>query len=150
MKKISIGIMTLFIMLSLTGCGASYYEGQPKPLYNPTSIDGASENKGALIKVANGLIIWKVDGERKVNFVKAMFGKGLDSIIVKEGIHTLSCSKGMDVNIGAIKYKSGHEYFIDYLEVKDGSRRSIHYWVIDITDNKIVYGKEKRKKDFEK
>ena len=150
MKRISIGIMTLFIILGLTGCGVSYYEGQLKSSYNPTSMNGASKDKGALIKVADGLIIWKVDGERKVNFVKVMFGKGLDSIIVKEGKHTLSCSRGIDVNIGTINYKSGHEYFIDYIEVKDGDRRSIHYWVKDITDNKIVYGKEKSKKDFEK
>ena len=148
MKKIITGIMILSIILGLSGCGASYYEGQLKSSYNPISMNGASKDKGAIIKVADGLIIWKVDEERKVSFVKVMFGKGLDSIVVNEGKHTLSCSRGMDINIGSINYKSGHEYFIDYLEIVDGRRKSIHYWVKDLTDNKIIFGKEKTKKDF--
>ncbi len=106
--------------------------------YSPVYIDKAPDSELAYIKSADHLIIVTVDGERKVNFVKVMAGSGIDSIKIKEGNHTILGSLGVDINIGKVFYKKGHEYFIDY--AKEGQR--IHYWVKDLTEDKVVYGKE--------
>jgi hypothetical protein len=145
-KIISLTITIMFIVI-FTGCfGKNYIYGQFKSNYNTVNLYGGSKEKGALIKVADDLIIWEVDGIRKVNVFKLMFGKGIDSLILKEGKHTLGLSFfGTDINIGEVYYKPGHEYFINYLVVKS----KIYYWIEDLKNNKVVYGKKKTKKDFE-
>lgn len=150
MKKVSLSILVgLVVMFSFSGCSSkSYMEAEMRSEYKPVNVDNKPIEDSALIKVADGMIIWAVDGDRKVNFAKVMFGSGLDSIYVSEGEHFISCSRKYDVNIGKTFYKAGHEYFIDYLEEKSSDRIKIYYWIKDLTDNKVVFGKELKKEDF--
>jgi hypothetical protein len=130
---------TLLTVLFISACSTSITTGELKDSYSPVAINNADVNNSATIKVADGIIIWKVDGERQVNFLKVMFGNGFDSIIVTEGKHSFSGSfKGKDINVGQVYYKSGNEYLLDY--VVKGDR--IHYWIKDLTTNEVVYGKE--------
>ena len=145
MKKIVYLVVAFAIALGFSGCGTKYYEGELRSSYMPEVINNASKDKSALIKVASGMTIWKVDRERKVNFLKMLFSGGLDSIIVEEGKHTISCSRKRDINIGSVMYKAGHEYLIDYTEV---GGKKIYYWVKDLTDNIVVYGKETTKESL--
>jgi len=140
MKK-SILLVSVVVAVMMTGCGLK--NGEIKESYKPVSIDNAQESDQAYIKAAGKLLIWSVDGVRKVNFVKLSIGIGIDSIKIKEGYHTLRGTLGVDINIGKVFYKKGHEYLIDYAygDRKYG-RQEIHYWVMDLTDNKVVYGKE--------
>ncbi len=148
MKKMLFTMMISTLFLS--GCGTLKGgalgitdNGEVKSHYSPVYIDKAPDSELAYIKSANNLIIVTVDGERKVNFIKVMAGKGIDSIKIKEGYHTIICYLGVDINIGKVFYKKGHEYFIDYSKGDTSyGRQKIHYWVKDLTENKIVYGKE--------
>jgi len=134
-------LVKLFIvgLVLLSGC-ASHNTGEPRQSYSPLYLDKTTpEEELAFIKAADKVILISVDGVRKVNFAKVMFGKGLNSIKIKEGFHTLLGSfQERGLRIGKTFYKANHEYFIDYA-VSDGY---IHYWVKDLTENKIIYGKE--------
>jgi hypothetical protein len=112
--------------------------GEEKKAYNPMYIDFLDDSELAFIKSADNLIIFSVNNERKVSPFKVTMGKGLDSIKIREGNHRISAWLGVDINIGKVFYKAGHTYFIDYAKKGD----YVHYWVKDLTDNKIVYGKE--------
>lgn len=132
-------------MLLLSGCApmkggfsGGKDDGELKASYKPLAIDDGPVSELAVIKAADNLIIVTVDGKRYSNFVKVMVGKGVAAVIVKEGRHTILGFLGVDLNIGSVFYKKGHEYFIDY------ARRSpkVHYWVEDLTTGEIVYGKK--------
>jgi hypothetical protein len=139
----------LFISLFLIGCSSkSYLEGDVRETYDPVLINGAQKETAALIKTSAGISIWKIDGKREVSAFNVLLSGGYDSILLNEGYHTISCTRGGDINIGKTYYKSGHEYLIDYMEEKDGNRRRVYYWVTDLTDNKVVYGEEKKLSDF--
>lgn len=131
--------------LFLSGCGmfkggllGVKDNGEVKSEYSPVYIDKAPDSELAYIKSADNLIIVTVNGERKVNFAKVALGQGIDSIKIKEGYHIIMLHLGMDIHIGKTFYKKGHEYFIDYAK----KNRKVYYWVKDITENKVVYGKE--------
>jgi len=133
-------------LLFISGCASNSSgllgvkdDGELKEQYEPPlAIDDAPISEQALIKAADNLIIVKVDGERYSNFAKVMIGQGVTSVRVREGEHTIMGSLGVDLNIGRVYYKKGHEYFIDYAK----RHPKIHYWVEDLTENKIVYGKK--------
>jgi hypothetical protein len=137
MKLVKVTSALLAILL-ISGC-TSITKGEQRGSYTPVAINNADVNNSATIKVADGIIIWKVDGERQVNFLKVMFGSGFDSILVTPGKHSFSGSlKGKDINVFNTNYKSGHEYLLNYVIKSD----TIHYWVKDLTSNEVVYGKE--------
>jgi len=98
----------------------------------------------AVINTSNGLSIWEVDGDRKVSAIKIMAaGTGLNSFLFSEGTHTIGgLVNKRQIRIGSVNYKAKHEYLIDYL-IED---RKIYYWVKDLTDDVVVYGREKSKK----
>ncbi|WP_415398300.1 hypothetical protein [Sulfurimonas sp. CS5] len=147
MDKKLLGSLLFSLLLLFTGCSTTYYEAKPKDTYTPTKINVTekySKNDVALIKVADGISIWEVDGERKVNAFKMILGlSGLDSILIPEGDHRFACRKkyrsGYNIRINNTFFKGGHEYLVDYLQVDD---KKIYYWVEDLTDGKIVYGKK--------
>jgi hypothetical protein len=144
-------IILAIALISLSACASkSYLEGDVRSSYSPEHIGNVDASRAATIKAAEGLVIWKVDGERKVNAFKLMVGQGLDSILVSEGFHTLSASRGMDLNIGRTNFEAGHEYLIDYIEEKEGDRRRVYYWVVDLADNKVVAGQERKLSEFQK
>lgn len=148
MKNTRLSVILLVLSI-LSGCASqSFIEGELQSKYKPVAIDGALENESAIIKVASGLSLWKVDGVRQVNGFKLLFKGGYDSILLKEGFHRISVSMGRDIHIGKTYYQKGHEYLIDYLKVMNGNSGKIHYWVKDITDGKIVYGKERFQSEF--
>ncbi len=139
----------VFISFLVTGCSSkSYFEGDIRDAYEPTSINGAQKGTSALVKTAAGISIWKVDGKREVSAFNVLVSGGLDSILLTEGYHTIGCTRRGDINIGKTYYKKEHEYLIDYLEEKDGSRRRVYYWVKDLTEDRVVYGEEKKISDF--
>lgn len=149
MKKMSLSLLFLIIILNISGCSLKggflgvTNVGEPRESYEPVYIDKAPESELAYIKTAGGIIIVSVDGDRKVNFAKVMVGIGIDSIKIKEGEHTIDGFIGADVRIGTVYYKKGHEYLIDYAKGSSSyGRQTVHYWVKDLTNNKIVYGKE--------
>ena len=145
-KKITLIIL---VTLMFSGCASqSISQGGLKESYKPVAINNVEETDAALIKAASGLSIWKVDGERQVNGFKLLVKGGYDSILLSEGFHTISGSMGRDVNIGKTYYKKGHEYLIDYLKVMNGQSGKIYYWVKDMTEGKVVYGKEKKPSEF--
>lgn len=144
MKQILYTLSILLIGLNFNGCiykvaYDSMNDGYNKIYY----IDKLPESELALIKTTEPLIIVIVDNERKVNFAKVTIGIGIKSMKIKEGNHTIMAYNGVDINIGKVFYKKGHEYLIDY-KIGDTNygKTKIHYWVKDITDNKIVYGEE--------
>jgi len=136
--KLVKAISVLCVLFFISGC-TSITVGKVQSSYSPVSIDGANVNDSATVKTARGLIIWKVDRDRKVSIPKVMFGKGLDSILVTEGEHSIGGSlKGTDINISKTHYKSGHEYIINYVINGD----QIRYWVKDLTNDEVIYGTE--------
>ena len=144
-------IFILLVISLFSGCASqSFSEGGLKESYKPVAINNVDKSDAALIKAATGLSIWKIDGERQVNGFKVLFKGGYDSVLLSEGFHTISGTMGRDVNIGRTYYKKGHEYLIDYLKVMNGRSGKIYYWVKDMTDGKVVYGKEKNKSEFKK
>ena len=144
------------MIIIISGCGARFHEGNVKTSYNPQSVNGVSIEHNALIKVTDGFTIWQVDKVRLIdNFqVNFLFGKRVDSIIIKEGQHTIytklyAADKGyLNINIYFKNFtvKSNHTYLIDYIITGN----QVFYWIKDLTENKVVYGTEKTKKDFEK
>jgi hypothetical protein len=146
MKKLSTGLIALFIILNLTGCG-SYKNGQLIPSYKPTNLT-TKVDKGALIKVAQRFTIYKVDTTTLVNAFSLMssFGKTVYAINVDEGKHTIWLklflkSKGYEnttTSMHNIYFKNNHEYLINYAI----TNMRISYWIKDITDDKVIYGRE--------
>ncbi|TXR52101.1 hypothetical protein [Reinekea thalattae] len=143
MNKIKLFAVIVFAIF-IVGCSStSYHAGELKDSYTPTAIDVADDNNVAIVKVADGLTIWKVDGDRKVGIFKMLFRKGLDSLLLSEGDHYLTGSiKGKDLRIKQASYVGGHEYFIDYLTVTVGDRMTVYYWIKDLTDDKVILGRE--------
>ena len=143
-------VLKIFIIsILMVGCSSkSYLEGDIRETYEPVSINGAQEGNSAFVKTAAGISIWKVDGEREVAAFKVLVSGGLNSIFLNEGYHTISCTRRGDIHIGKTYYKKDHEYLIDYLEEKDGSRRRVYYWVKDLTEDRVVYGEEKKIADL--
>ena len=136
MKLVKV-IPILFVLLFIYGCASN--QGEIHSSYDPVSINDASTERSATIKVAGDLFIWMVDNNREVDFIDALFGFGLDSIRVKGGVHSLYGNlDGQDVLIPETYYYSGHEYLVDYA-IKDNKT---HYWVKDLKTNKVVYGRE--------
>lgn len=148
MKKLLLSTILLGILFGFVGCATSggllgvKNNGIVKKLYNPLYIDKDEDSKLAYIKAAENLIIVTVNGDRKTPFYKVMIGQGIDSIKIKEGTHTIKGWLGIDINIGSTYYKAGHDYFIDYKRESVSRGTKISYWIKDLTDNKIVYGKE--------
>ena len=142
-------LQVVVVSFLLVGCSSkSYFEGNPRAGYEPVPIDGAKKETAALVKAADGIGIWKVDGKREASFIKVMASGGYDSILLNEGYHTITCHRRGDLAIGRTFYKKGHEYLIDYLEERDGNRRRVYYWVKDLTEDEVVYGSEKKLSDF--
>ncbi len=155
MKRISITVMILLIILSFTGCSSKFINGEMKSSYTPLKVGKNIETQSAIIKVADGLLVWKVDGEETTSkfqlFLPYIISNRTYSVIVDEGNHSISIKYYANNSMATmyfkeIMYKSNHEYFIDYI-IYDSI---INYWIKDLTDNKIVYGKEKTEKDFKK
>jgi hypothetical protein len=96
------------------------------------------------IKTAKGLSFWRVDNDRKASAMKVLAsGKGINNVVLMAGNHTLGgLVSGQQINIGTVDYKAKHEYLVDYL-IED---KMIYYWVKDLTDNVVVYGKERSAK----
>ncbi len=146
MKKMFLKLGLLVSVLAMVGCSKSYtyFEADVRSEYYPFAVENVKEDKAATIKTVNGVSIFKVDDNRIANLFEAMAGKH-DSILVAEGSHTLVGSKrstGRDMYIGKAFYQANHEYLIDYIEEREGRTITTHYWVKDITENKIVFGKE--------
>jgi len=144
MKRLIYILSIIFIGLNFNGCVYKMaYDSMNSEYDKVYYIDKLKESELALIKTTEPLIIVTVDNKRKVNFAKVTIGIGIKAMKIKEGIHTIMGYKGVDINIGKVFYKKGHEYLIDY-KIGDTSygRTKIHYWVKDITTNEIVYGKE--------
>lgn len=150
MKKTVFGISILVGSILFTGCASKgsgllgvQDNGIVKEQYSPMYIDKLQESELAYVKSAENLIIVSVDGTRISPFYEVMLGQGADSIKIKEGSHTLMGFLGVDINIRKVFLQAGHEYFIDYTK-KPGNygRTKIHYWIKDLTDDKVVYGKE--------
>lgn len=144
--KLTIIATALFGMSACT----SYIEGEMRGSYTPVAIGTTAKNNHATIKTASGISIWQLNGKRLVNPIAVMITGGHKAITVPEGYHSLSCHRGRDLFIKKTHYKAGHEYFIDYLEVKSGSSRTFYYWVKDLTENKIITGKEITPDDLKK
>lgn len=148
MKSFIFITIMLIVLNGFTGCAMKGGVlgvkdlGEVKDKYTPIYINKLPEPELAYIKSANNLLIVTVDGDRKVPFYEVMVGKGIDSIKIKEGNHSIGGWLGVDINIGTVYYKAGHEYFIDYAKKPGYRGTDIHYWIKDITENKIVYGKE--------
>ena len=142
MKNIKILLITSLLVI-VSGC-TSYNAGEVRSSYKPLIIDVDTTSENIVtIKTADGLDIWKVDNKRKVNFIKMMFSGGLDSIVISEGRHSLvASSNGVDLRISSFNYIGGHEYFIDYVSAKSGESIRVIYWVKDLTEEKVVLGKE--------
>jgi hypothetical protein len=146
MKKLSTGLIALFIILNLTGCG-SYRNGQLIPSYKPTNLTTKAD-KGALIKVAQDFTIYKVDDNRIVSILNSLnpFGKTIYAINVDEGKHTIWLDlylkgKGYEnksTSMHDVYFKNNHEYLIAYAILN----MRVLYWIKDITDDKVVYGRE--------
>ncbi|WP_324172728.1 hypothetical protein [Sulfurimonas sp.] len=136
MRKLLYGIITLTMIIGYTGCSSR----EPKLV----NIGKAPKEESSIIKTAGSLRIRQVDGKRVISlFNKLIVGAGHRSIMVKEGQHTIFCAYNnggalANVNVGKVNYLAGHEYIIDY-QIEG---RKIRYWVKDLTDNKIVLGKE--------
>jgi hypothetical protein len=136
----------LFIILNLTGCG-SYRNGQLIPSYKPTNLTTKAD-KGALIKVAQDFTIYKVDDNRIVSILNSLnpFGKTIYAINVDEGKHTIWLDlylkgKGYEnksTSMHDVYFKNNHEYLIGYAILN----MRVLYWIKDITDDKVVYGRE--------
>ena len=143
MKNIKILLITCMLLI-VSGC-TSYNAGELRSSYTPLAINvDESNEKTVTIKAADGLDIWKVDNKRQVNFIKLMFLGGLDSVLLPEGKHSLmATSITGDLRIPSYYYVGGHEYLIDYVSKDSGDRKKIVYWVKDLTDDKVVLGKEK-------
>lgn len=136
-------LIVIILSVMPAGCASiSYSAGVEREEYDPVIVGDATAENSALVKAVGGLYIFKVDRERIANFAKVAMGLGPDSVRVREGTHTMSCTYGRDLHIGAVNYKAGHEYLIDFASRKDGNRVKIYYWVKDLTDNEVVYGKE--------
>ena len=139
MKKIFIVSITIFLMLNLISCSSKIYkEGQIKSSYNSVMIGNAHSSNDPFIMVANGLFIRKIDNN-VVSTVKDLMSKNaVDAVVVKSGIHSITAHNQIDIDIGNVNYKKGHEYLVDYLQVNG----RVYFWVKDLTVNKVVYGKE--------
>jgi len=160
MKNTIHTLISIAIVVGFSACSATYNTGVAKTSYTPKAIDNAKLENGALIKVADGLYINKVDNKSTVFFLASSFSTmlgfdSLDSVIVTEGKHSIQFQRDgktgyRNLFIGSMHYKKGHEYFINYTEFDS---RQIYYWMEDLTDNKVVYGKKvteeslKNKKD---
>lgn len=96
----------------------------------------------AVVNTSEGMSIWEVDGDRRVSAIRIMStGVGLNSVLFSEGTHTIGgMVKKRQLKIGAVDYKAKHEYLIDYI-IED---ETIYYWVKDLTDNVVVYGKDRK------
>lgn len=142
MNTIKILLITCMLVI-VSGC-TSYSAGELRDSYSPFVVYGQESNdKVATVKAASGLTIWSIDHVRKVSAVKKYFGGGLDSVLLPEGKHTLKAAKsGVNLNISTFYYVSGHEYFIDYVYKKSGGSKRVYYWVKDLTEDKVVLGKE--------
>lgn len=130
----------LLMTIMVIGC-ASNSISQMRESYTYTSIEGADKENGAIIKCGQGTYIWAVDGNRKVSALQLLLSgnEGLDSIIIKDGYHSISAAvRSGGFEIGTVKYESGHEYFIG--TYANGNK--LHYWVEDLTTQKVVYGKK--------
>ncbi len=152
MKKLVIGL--LISLLAIAGCSKSYsyFEASARTEYFPFAVKNVEKGKAAFIKAADGVSIFKVDGERVANMFEAMAGKH-DSVLVAEGSHTLVCSlrsNGRDMYIGKAFYKANHEYLVDFASENDGRTTTTHYWVKDLTDNKVIFGKEMTEESMRK
>lgn len=140
MKKSYIVVITVAMALGLNGCSLSFFSQEAR-----TAIFDVDKNtpKSQVVHIAtaDGISIWKIDGERKVNFVKLTFGGGLTSVTLPAGKHSLGCTIGQDIRIGSVDYIAGHDYLVDY--TIDG--RKVYYWVEDLTANTVVYGTKRNK-----
>ena len=154
MKKGFLGIALLVFFFALAGCSTTYtyYQPEPRAEYYPYAVENVKPETAATIKTAEGVSIFKVDNDRVASFFEAMAGKH-DSVLVAEGEHSLVCSRrstGRDMVIGKVFYKANHEYLIDFIEESNGNRTKTYYWVKDLTDNKVVGGKEVTREELEK
>jgi len=165
MRKIVYWLTIILALLSITGCGATYVSGNIKESYSPEYININKGEDNALIKVAEDLYIWKVDDKELVGSAKRAFliaaqaALGVlmidisapDSLVVKEGKHTIFIMKkgrGYHLSIQNMPFEKEHEYLINFIERKNGESFRIYYWMEDLTENKVVYGKKKTKEEW--
>jgi len=151
MNKTMFGAICFILAIGLVGCGSKIEQGSAKDSYNPKVMSTGSMEKSAVVKVADSLYLWQVDGKKLVGrFKMNMFGgSGPDSVRVNEGVHSIYFKKKKIENnfyIKNVSLQGKHEYLINYI-IKSGM---IHYWVEDLTDNKVVYGKKITKEDLAK
>lgn len=145
MRKVIVGVMLLG-MVGISGCSSvSFTKGEILDEYMPEDIGVVNEKNAAVVKVTSGLFIWKVDKDEIVskfdrNF---RFGKRPYAVRVVEGKHDIYLmGSGGNMLIKGLSTVAGHEYLIENLTKMERYGGKIYYWVRDLTDGTIVYGKE--------
>jgi len=153
--------MAMLSLVALSGCGAKFVSGEIKDSYSPKSIDNAKDDNAAVVKLAGGLYVWKVDRQELVGSFKRGFSLagnliGMDepdSLILNEGSHSLFLTKqGREYSMAILQFpfKRNHEYLVGYIEKNNGNYHKIMYWMEDVTEGQVVYGKKKTKENFDK
>ena len=143
MKKISI-LIAIFSISLLSGCATKYTTSNVLDNYTPYNM-APNIQETAILKAVKGTKFWAVDGNRIASIIDVMLGNAHDSIVLPTGPHTISASKGIDLDIGTVNYKAGHEYLLATFQA--GKR--IHFWIEDKTTNETIWGKKTEQKDYE-
>ena len=164
-------LLSSFIILFFSGCSTRIVEGKLKSNYDPLYIDvntSVDKSKVAYIKATDGIIIYKVDGKklkskpRKYLIIKR---GAQDSVVIKGGNHSIVVRHDSAADVKTYdgyrfyvtakntrlisNFKAGHEYIIHGIaKVVPQSHSESYIWVKDITEDKIILGKEVFAKDL--
>lgn len=145
MRQAIVWLMIL-IMATIAGCSSvNFTKGEILDEYMPEDIGVVGDKNAAIVKVTSGLFIWKVDKQEIVskfdrNF---RFGKRPYAVRVVEGKHDIYLmGGGGNMLIKGFAAVAGHEYLIENLSKMERYSGKIYYWVRDLTNGTIVYGKE--------
>jgi hypothetical protein len=145
MRKVVAGIIVLF-MTGITGCSSvSFTKGEILDEYVPMDIGVVSDKDAAIVKVTSGLFIWKVDKQEIVGKFRRNLHLGSKPYAVRvvEGKHDIYLmSDGSNILVKGLSTVAGHEYLIESLIKMERYSSKIYYWVRDLNDGTIVYGKE--------
>lgn len=70
-----------------------------------------------------------------------MFVTKYHSIVVKEGKHKINFYfDAHNMTSASLYFKEAHKYLFDFYI--DSTKRKINFWIYDITEKKVVWGKK--------
>ncbi|MFB9137637.1 hypothetical protein M1D72_05420 [Vibrio sp. AK197] len=141
---ILIGVLSA--LLTGCSCGPAFVQGEMEEEYEVKTI-GQVEDNSPVVYGAHSVYFTKVNRQKLsgIKYLRLGLSGFPNAIRLPEGEQTLYLwrdgNPDFNLFLSKIQLVNDHKYLVDYITKPEGNFVRIFYWVEDLNDGSVVYGK---------